>query len=113
MACRGRVMFLTRSCQPLLLGPQHSSFAFRPCKQYLNIQVYRDSPAPQIVHPQHTADHILSQLVEHKHFPYRLALRIENRSRLGRQSVCLAAVQSGIVRVCGGMVEVQNALNRG
>jgi len=51
-----------------------------------------DSPRPQVAHSQHTADDISSQIVEDEHFPYRLAVGIEDGGRFVSKSVGLDAV---------------------
>ena len=77
-----------------------------------DVQVYGDSPAAQIADPQYATDHISPQRVKYKHFPYRLSICVQDRCRLRYQSVGSGAVERRVGGV-GGMVEVQDAFDRG
>ena len=70
-------MFLTCNCQLLLLDSQHSLRHAMHCA--VDVQMYCYSPAPEIGHPQHTANDISSQRVKYQHLPYRLAICVQAR----------------------------------
>lgn len=76
-----------------------------------NIQVYRDSPCPQVVHPQHTADNIATKIVKDKHLPDRLSIRVENRRGGRDQAIRCCGFMLQLIRVLGGVIEVQDLLD--
>lgn len=78
---------------------------------WLYLQVYRHSPAPQVIHAEYTADDIPAQGVEHKDLPYRLAAGIQYRRGLGQQAVCVGVVVLVGV-LLGGVVQVEDLLDR-
>lgn len=77
MGYRGELIFLpaSPSAQKALL------VAARP-----DLQMNRHTPGPQVIDPQHTADNISSHIVENQHFPYRLAIFVQDRCGLRDQA---------------------------
>ena len=77
-----------------------------------DLQVYRHSPASQVVHAEYAADDISAQRVEYKDLPYRLASGIQYGRGLGQQAVCV-----GVVVLVGvlvrGLVQVEDLFDGG
>ena len=73
--------------------------------------MYCDAPSPQVIDPQHAADHIAPQIIEDKDFPYRITVRVQDGCGLMYE-----AIRSGGLMVRRGaigrrMVEVEDLLN--
>ncbi len=49
--------------------------------------MYCNSVATQIINPQHAADHVSTQVIEHEHFPYGLAVRVEYGRIMENQAI--------------------------
>ena len=74
--------------------------------------MYRYAPPSQIVHSEHAADDISSEVVEDQHLPYRLAVRVEDWGRLRDQAVCGRRFVPEVAIFGRDVVEVEDALDR-
>ena len=53
----------------------------------LYVQVYRNAPSSQVRDPQHAADHISTEIVEDKDFPYWISIFVHDRSTAFRVAI--------------------------